>query len=390
MTQIIDKTGSAQEVKVELSDYQEAMDRGLTLPQHLNAKYDTDTDKYGTPFEQTLASNGMFLRSDKHTGIKPPSMKDVLSGNVDVGMGPITRPDGNDAQSLTGRLLFPAVVLEMVESELREDNTSYEGAFNSLIATTTNSDSPRMDQPIINLTGPKGSRSQPISQLSEPPAMASITLSEKSSRLPTFSIGLQISSEALQASTLDLVGIAVREQALAERAAVIDEGIVNMVTGDTDLGMSALGAVTAQSFDASISAAGQITRKAWLKYLREDHKKMTITDIITDIDTYLLMEDVIQRDQGDDKTRLNTGVNAVNPGIPNNVNFFLVDPGVVAANTLVGLDRSKAIRKATYTGATYNAIEEFVLKKSTALRIDYSLGYFRLIDQAWKQMTLTV
>lgn len=392
MTQIIDRQGTAQEVNLTVDDYRIAMEQGLTLPQYLNTKFDTDAEKYGTPFEQAMASNGMFLRADRHTGLKPPSMKDVLNGNVDIAMGPLTRPDGNNAQTLTGRLLFPAVVLEMIESQLSNDTSSYEGVFNRTVATTLNADSPRVDQPIINLTAPRGVRSQPIAQMSEPPAMVSITLSEKSFRLPTVSLGIEISQEAQRASTLDLVSIALREQAAAERSAIIDESIKKMVDGDVDLGMTALSAETAQSYDSAISTAGVITNKAWIKWLRKDWQKMTIDWVFCDLDTYLALESRAGRPTVNDdngNAKLTSLPSLALPGIPNMVNVFPVETALLGANTMVGIDSSKAIRRVVYAGAAYSAIEEFVLRKSTAMRFDFSLSYFRLIDQGWKKLTLT-
>lgn len=393
MTQIIDRQGLAQEVTLNLGHYEAAFQAGLSLPQYLNQQFDTDAEKYGTAFEQALASNNMFLRPDRASGIRPPSMKDVLSGSVEMNMGPITRPDGNNAQSLAGRLLFPAVVLEMVESEMATDNSTYEGVFNRMVATTSNVDSPRVDQPIINLTAPRGVRSQPIAQLSNPPAMVSITLSEKSFRLPTFSIGMEISDEAQAASTLDLVGIALREQAAAERAAMVDEGIQKMVNGDTDLGMSALSSELVTVYDSTIAANGVMTQKAWLKWLRKDWKKMNIDWVVCDLDSFLAIEGrtnrpVVVGDAGNDP-RMNVVPMAANPGLPDKVNFFIVETALLGANTVIGMDSSRAIRKCVYTGATYSAIEQFALRKASALRIDFSMGYFRLIDQAWKKMTLT-
>lgn len=393
MTQIIDAQGRATEINLSLDDWNSALKQGLSLPQYLNQKYPTDANKYGTAFEQALASNGMFLNTDKHTGLKPPSMKDVLDGSIDIAMGPITRPDGNNAQSLAGRLLFPAVVEQMITSQLDDDSSSYEGAFNQMVATTFNSDSPRVDQPIINLTAPRGVRSQPIAQLSEPPAMVTITLSEKTFRLPTHSIGIEFSNESAQAATLDLVGIALREQANAERVAIIDEAIKKMVDGDVDLGMSALSAETAQSYDSAITNAGEITNKAWVKWLRKDWKKMTITHVMCDLDTYLALEaregrPVMTQNTGD--AFLTSMPSLMLPGIPNAVQVFPIETALLGANTLVGIDSSKAIRRVVHTNAQYSAVEEFVLRKSTAMRFDFSLNYFRLIDQAWKRLTLTV
>jgi len=393
MTQIIDSAGLAQEVTLKVEDYQEAFNAGLTLPQHLNNKYPTNSEKYGTAFEQAMASNGMFMKSDRRTGLKPPTISDIMSGTANIAMGPITRPDGNAAQTLSGRMLFPAAVLELVESQLMDDNTAYAGVFNRLIATSTGVDSPRVDQPIINLTAPRAIRSMPISQLSEPAAMVSITLSEKSFRLPTYSIGLEISDEAQKTSTIDLVGIALREQAIGERAAMIDEAIVKLVNGDVDFGMSALPSTKVTAFDSAITTAGTISNKAWVKYLRQSWKQLNIDWVITDLDTYLAIEGRSGRPivtENDGSGRITSMISLANPGIPDQVNFFIIDTDLLGANTMVGLDSKRAIRKVTYSGAQYSAIEQYVLRKSSALRIDFSEGYFRLIDGAWKKMTLTL
>jgi hypothetical protein len=394
MTQIRDKEGLAHEVNIDMGLVQEAYHEKVKLPQLLFQKFETDVEKYGTPFEQVLASNNMYLRPDRISGIKPPSMKDVLEGNVQIGLagGPIVRPDGNAAQSISGRILFATVIEAMIESELMEDNTTYEGIFNSMSATTTTVDSPRVDQPIINLTAPRQERSMPIAQISEPRSMVTITLAEKSFRLPTFSIGLEISNEAQQATTLDLVGISLREQGIGERAAVVDESIVKLVNGDVDFGMSAIAAELITAYDPSITTNGVITQKSWLKWLRKDWKKLAIDWIITDIDTYLALEGrtgrpIITQDNGNDG-RLNTLATTANPGIPDNVKVFLVEPTLLGANTIIGIDSSKAFRKVVNVSADYQAMEQFVLRKSTAFRIDHSFGYFRLFDQAWKRLTV--
>lgn len=392
---VVGADGQRQEINLSLDMYRAAADQGMRLGQYLNNNIDTDAEKYGTPFEQVLAASGMFLREDRTTGIKPPSMASVLNGNTQINMGGIVRPDGTNALTVAGRFLFPAVVLEMIESQLLDDTTGYEAIFNQMVAVNASSDSPRVDQPLINLSGPRGSRSQPIAQGAEPASMVTISLSEKSYRIPTFSIGLEITDEALKASTLDLVSLAVREQGLGERYARVNEDIISMVNGDTDLGISALSAETAQSYDSAITTAGTITQKAWLKYLRKDYMKLNIDWVMTDIDTYLAIEGrsgrpVWQTNAGSDE-RLNTIPSVRNAGIPGQVNFFLLaDSSILGANTLVGIDSSKAIRQITYTGATYSAIEQFVMRKTTAMRMDFGVIRHRLFDGAWKKLALTV
>jgi hypothetical protein len=70
--------------------------------------------------------------------------------------------------------------------------------------------------------------------------MISITLSEATKRVPTKSIGLTVSDEALQAATLDLVGLAMTFQSREERIRMIENGLAGMMDGDTDAGETAL------------------------------------------------------------------------------------------------------------------------------------------------------
>jgi hypothetical protein len=66
-----------------------------------------------------------------------------------------------------------------------------------------------------------------------------------------------------------------------------------------------------------------------------------------------------------------------------NVRIFLVDSaaegGPVPANTIWALDASIAITKITNTSAAYNAIEEYAMKRSSALRLDWSEECFRTL-----------
>lgn len=392
MASFIDATGTRQEFNPSLETFKAALDAEMSLPQYLNNTLETDVDKYGLPYEQILASEGFFTREDRATGVRPPSLKQVLAGGADVTMGPLTRPDGSAALTITGRLLFASVIGEMVESVLREDWTSYLSLWNGMVATTQGIASPRVDWPVIDITGPRASRSQPIAQMAEPPNMAKISLSEKSARLPTFSIGFEVAHQALEAATLDLVGIIVREQAQQERLNLVQDAIKKLVNGDVDWGLTALTAKKALDYDSTISTSGVITHKAWIKWLRENWLTLNIDWVICDLDTFLAIEGrtgrpVTTGDKGTDE-RLTSLPKAANPMLPDQVNFFIVDTSVLGANTLVGMDSSKAIKKWLYTGASYEAVENYALRRSTAMRWDWSEAYTRIFDSAFKKLTL--
>src|SRR5690606_9994922 len=99
-----------------------------------------------------------------------------------------------------GRYFFPQVLMDVLESQLRDDRSSYTSAFNEMVATTVSVQGPRYDQVVIDYTKPREYRQQPISQLAEPNRLISITTSSIQRALPTWSIGIEISDQAAQAA----------------------------------------------------------------------------------------------------------------------------------------------------------------------------------------------
>jgi len=387
----VETSAGMQECPVSLEDYKQAEEQSLTLPQLINRKYET-AEGAPSAWEQMLVTSGIFMGEDSTYGIRTPTLKQILEPGAQLNA--IVRPDGSQSRTPSGRLLFPAVMIDMVESELRTNHDSYTGAFNSMVAFTRSVATNKYEQVVIDHSAPRAARGQPISQLSRPDRMLTLRTSDRVFTMPTYSIGIEISREAMSASTLDLVGLAIREHSLEERAAVIDRDIVAMVDGDVDAGMSALPSITLQSVDASANAIGLVTQRAWVKFLRRNWKKLTITDVICDIDTYLAIENRQGRPTKEHEPavdeRLNTIPRIMLPGIPDSVRFFITEDSILGANTFVGLDRSKAIRKMVYSGADYSAIEEFVLRKSMAMRMDWSERYERAgYDQAFQKVTLT-
>lgn len=396
---ILDEKGANVEVPLSLELYREAADRKLTLGQLVNAKYRTNPDRYGTAFSQMLASAGLFLSADNTYGIKPPTIADLYNGKAGdamVNLGAVTRPDGSKSGSIAGRLLFPATLLEMVEVALRPDIETYIGSFMGMVATTLNTDSPKYERPMVNFQKARDSRSQPISQLDLPPVIAQFTLSEVARTLPTFSIGIEISDEAQRAMTVDFIAQAIAEQQVFERASRMTDDLVNVVQGNADTGDTALTARTAQSYDPSITAAGELTQRAWIKFLRDGWMKRTITHVVCDLDTYLAIQErtgrpTVVEQSATDGERMNSTPKVMLPGVPGAVEIFITDGSPLGANTLLGLDKTKALRRVVYTGAAYNEIERFVMRRSTQMRIDWSErvesnGY----SEAFSLLTLTV
>lgn len=96
------------------------------------------------------------------------------------------------------RLLYPQLILETMQANaLRDDGSDILAIWEQMIAVSRNINGTKVDQPIIDTTAPEGGRSGRIAQLAEPETIVSITTGDKSYRIPTNSIGLMISDEAM-------------------------------------------------------------------------------------------------------------------------------------------------------------------------------------------------
>ena len=388
----IDADGQRQEVSLDITIYKEAAEHGMSLGQYLEHKYPSHPDR-GSTFAQMLQSCGMYLSNDMETGIRAPSMKAVLDGSAKIMAGPLVRNDGSERNTVSGRLLFPEVILELMAANLTENKDDFLNGYNQMVAITTNVTSPRVDQPTIDVTAPEGSRSQPIAQLAEPAVMVTITLAEKSYAIPTKSIGLLVSDQALQATTLDLVGLAMSAQARGERIFMVEEQLGAMINGDVDWGEAALASITAQSLDSGVTVAGTCSQKAWIHYLRDDYRKMSLNWLMMDIDTALAIENRSNKPtvNTDDPNspRIDTLFSVENLALPT-PKILLLDTAFIGANTIVGIDSRYAIRRTVNVSASYEAIEQWVMRRATAFRVDYGEMSKKLYTDAWKKMTLTV
>lgn len=380
----IDQSGARQEVKLEvgaaLAWYKEAAGVGMSVPSYLAAKYPTDDKKYGTTFEQFCASRGLFVRADRAYGIRPPTMAEVFEGAAVLQAGTVIRE-----ASPASRIMFPAVIIEAIENKLKVDYSSDVAIFNKLVAMDLSIAGPKYEQPVLNFSKPEAARHAGISQLALPNSMLTITVSDVARKIPTISLGMEISAEALQATSLDLVSLALNRQIEVERAERVSDYIKAIVAGDADVGQAALALTTHTSLDAA-PVAGALTHKAWIKFIRKNWKKKHINWVLSDLDTLLKIENRTGRPnvQTDDpkSPRINPTFDVVNPQWQN-VQHFLVDDGVIAADKILGFDSRFGIVRARNIQAEYQAVEEFVLRKSKAMRFDFGEMVYRLFDEAF-------
>ena len=389
MAGFINAKGENHEFEVTLDVIKAAADNRQSVRDHINSTLDTDASKYGDAFSQLCASEGIVLIPQKDYGMRAPSLQSVLSGRPILEAGAIVRQPSTQARTL----LMPAIGA-LVEDKLVADLNMNADEFDSLVAQDDTIADEWLLWPEINFNGPEAARSQVTSQLAKPATMMSITTSEKSVRIPTFSLGIEWSEQATKYIQLDLLALAIARQVAVERNDRANQNLLMMLNGDADMGqgsLSSLGKVTtAVSLDSAATTG--ITQLAWMRWLYQNSKKRKLNALVTDISGAMALEGrtgkpVITGDNPN-SPRIDANVSVKNPTWNSDLPIFIVDPSVGwPAKTILGLDTRYAIQRVTSTNASYQAQEDFVLRRGSAMRFDFGQICRRIFTDAFDVLT---
>ena len=86
--------------------------------------------------------------------------------------------------------------------------------------------------------------------------------------------------------------------------------------------------------------------------------------------------------------RIDTTTSIANATWDANLPIFIVDPSVGwPAKTIMGIDSRYAIQRVNSTNASYQAQEDFVLRRGSAMRFDFGTISRRLINDAFEVLT---
>jgi hypothetical protein len=396
----VDVNGQRQEVELNgTSLYKEAAQKRISFRQLVNQKYPTAA---GQPdaFQQFCVTAGLRFKADEDTGIPAARLLDIFDpATPEAAGGTFTNMPG----APDSRILFPAALMEAIENKLQSKEDVATGAFESLVGYRSSVASNRIEQPVLNYTGtdgPESAQFQHIAQNTRPPLMLSLTASDISRKIPTTSIGMEISFEALASNSLDFVSLTMARffKMANYREWTTQLGLV--LAGDPDAavstmsaGTSALATTTAASYDTDITDAGVLTQKAYLAWLYNRSLSMTKTHIVCDYAAALAIENRTDRPTNiheNSMDRLDVPMQIIYPDFQSTIKVLVMPAGTFTANTLMGLDQSQALAKITSTTAEYSAVEDIVMKKSREMRIDRGFIVYRLYDLAFDTLTLTV
>lgn len=383
---IVDQHGQVHQASVGLETLAEAKAGGFKhVPAMLNARYPTRKD-------QPTASQQLYAQMG--AGQKNLKMNYALQGQGFTA-GAVTE-DG----SIAGRLVALPYLMDTLENKLTASDYGIQALFNRKAAVIDTINGTKFDRPFLNFSKPEGARSRAIAQLGEPTSMLTLTTSDKSWKIAGSSIGMEISDEAAAATSLDIVSLSMTRQAEVEALERIEQQLLSFLNGDSDLDMLALSTVTGAvknaktAFDTSLTVAGTLSQKAWVNWLFYGSRVRRIDTVITDLAGALAIENRSGRPNvnGDNATskRIDTLENVVNPTWPDQVDVIISQDPNWPANTLVGFDSRYAYHIVNSTTLSYTAMESFALRRSTKMRVDSGSIAYRLFDDAWQVLTLTV
>lgn len=389
MAAFIDAQGATQQVEANLDMVRAAKEAGQSFRDYVNSTYTTDAEKNGDVFSQMAASEGIVLVPQKQYGMRASTLDSVLNGRPVLEAGAIVR-----TPSSQGRVLLMPAIGALVEDKLVADLNMNADEFDSLVAQDDTIADEWLLWPEISMANAEVARSQVTSQLAKPASMLSVTTSEKSVRIPTFSLGIEWSEQVTKYVNLNLLTLAIARQVAVERNDRANQNLLTLLNGDADMGqasLSSLGKVTtAVSLDSAASSG--ITQKAWMLWLYQNSKKRKINALVTTIAGAMALEGRANKPviTGDNPNspRIDANVSVKNPTWASDLPIFIVDSTVGWPDkTILGLDTRYAIQRVTSTNASYQAQEDFVLRRGSAMRFDFGQICRRLFPDAFEVLT---
>jgi len=389
MAKFYDAEGALREVEVSLDTIREAGNNNMSVRDYVNTVYQTNAEAYGDAFSQFCASEGIVLVPQKRSGIRAPSLDAALNGRPTLEAGAIVRQPSQQARTL----LMPAIGA-LVEDKLLGDFETNAMVFDKMIALDDTITDEWLLWPEANYAGPEAGRSQGVAQLAKPNTMLTLTTSERQIKVPTYALGIEWSEQATKYLNLDFISLSIARQVLVERNERAGQNILAMLNGDVDVGQSALSAIsgkvkTALSLDSTATAG--LTQKAWMLWLYGAANRR-IDYVITDILGALAIENrvgkpIVTNDDGT-SPRINSTAVVANPAWNSEVQVFIMPQNSGwPANTIMGVDSRFAMHRVTSTNASYQAQEDFVLRRGSAMRFDYGSLTRRLYDDAFDVLT---
>lgn len=402
MTAYYDHSGNVQQASITPDIHKEARDAKLTVEQYINRKHADADPKLGTAFQQVCASVGLTLPGNNAYGIQPATIGDILEGRAGFGAA-LNTADHGTPFGTASRTLFPPAIISMIEAQMAKDRVTDSVVFDEMVRETLSIPNENFEQPVVNFDtpgGPQQAKAQRIAQGAEPATILKFSTADRIRRLPTFSYGMEFSDQALRATTLPVVAMMAARFMEVDKDNRVYDYLSSLFLGDADLNTGAISSVTSASLDAA-STGGVLTHRAWVKFLARNRKYRRVSHVIGTIGTYLQVEGRTGRPGSNNYdptlSRIDPQAVATNVGFGNDVRWFIVDDysasGLIPEGEIWALDQRHAITKVSNVSAGAAVTENFVLSRSSKMRIDYSEAVYRSFGntelQAFDRLVIT-
>lgn len=376
----IDSTGGVQQVEITADMLlDKPREAGLSPTAYINRTFADANLKVGTAMEQFRSSLGIYAQGNKDFGFT-----DLTLGQIEANLN-VSK--GTGTMGTESRAFVVQTILDATESKMLKDMTSDTTAFDSMVGMNMSIATEVFEQPVIDYTKTEAGKSQRMAQNAPPPLLISFSTSDVVRKLPVWNMGMQWSDQALRATTLDFVTMSVARYLMIERDERVNTYLSEVFLGGGDLNKTTVATVASSTLDAT-STGGVLTHKAWVKFLARNRKYRKITHVACTVGTYLQIEGRTGRPGTVNyDPRMAGAIAGGQNAMPINVSFgedvkvFLVDDaadgGPIPEGQVWALDARSALTRVTNTGASYSAMEEYAMKRSSMMRFDWSEGIFR-------------
>ena len=394
MAKFIDAQGHTQDVPLTFEVYRDAKKEGMSVEAYLNREYPT-AEGQPSAFRQMCASAGLFVSEDAKHGIRPTKLRDVLDGT-----GPCAASGAGNGPNVrnatpTSAILYQAAILSTIEDKLARDLDETSNVFDQMVAVRDNIQGTDFKRAILNYDNPEAARMQGIAQLAAPANMITLTTSDRTMTIPTRSLGIQWSDQAMDNVGLDIIALSVARQVAIQRNQDANDALISMINGDADYGMAAFTSASTNWYKSGTfnndrkdtNSDPVLDQTAWVKWLYQGKQFRRIDWVVTDIDTALLIENRVDKPTvGTDNPtspRIDSLMGVANFVIPANVKVFVTDHANWTPGVIMGLDSRYAIQRVNSLTSDYNATQKDVITRSNTMRWDSGSAALRLYDGAF-------
>lgn len=370
----IPKTDSPGEIKLKPEMYRTAAEEyGLTFSEYLEQMNPSKPGEELDAFERQLARYNIRIKSDPKRGYYAGHLVNFFTTASD------------------SRILFPEFISRIARWEmLAADDDPYD--INLITGGNEEGLTSNYFEEMYIDDNEEDYQQAVVNEMGSFPEI-SISYSEKAENMKKFGIAVRWSYEFLRRARIDIIRPVIARITQMQKRAIFREGLYKLVNGaGTDMTPAASSA-TAASYDTSISANGQITYYAWLKWLNAQ-RPYSFDTVFCNFDTaYTLIT----------MTRANVNTLALreslspqianNPvlvrGLKANPKIVIVDDDDVSANTIVGIDSRFAARRFFEIGADLTETERVISQQFERIFLSHVDGFGKIFPKATHIMTLT-